>query len=128
MNQATLAQRIEVLPVVNAFDICKKVLPPTKWYVEAILQEGLSLLSGDPKVGKSFFALQAAIGVASGAEEVFGDLEVGVHGPVLYLALDDGSERRIQKRLGDLGATERAQRNLNFVYDRNFPKLGAGRR
>jgi RecA-family ATPase len=82
------------LAVVNAYDIYMKELPPTKWYVGEILQEGATLLSGDPKVGKSFLALQIAIAVAGGADNVCGSLSVGIHGRVLYLALDDGSEKR----------------------------------
>jgi AAA domain len=101
--QATQGSRTVVpesvgLTVVNAYEIYMKDLPPTKWYVGEILQEGATLLSGDPKVGKSFLALQIAIAVAGRSDRVCGSLSVGIHGRVLYLALDDGSEKRIHGR------------------------------
>src|SRR5437868_11514790 len=99
MDQPRIEPRLEV---VNAYDIYMKEFPPTKWYVGNIIHEGACLLSGDPKVGKSFFALQVAIAVAGGQETVCGSLRVGVHGRVLYLAVDDRSEKRIHSRLHQL--------------------------
>jgi hypothetical protein len=114
------------LTVVNAYDIYMKDLPPTKWYVGEILQEGATLLSGDPKVGKSFLGLQIAIAVAGRSDKVCGSLSVGIHGRVLYLALDDGSEKRIHERLHQLTTDEDAVRNIDFVYQRQLRTLGDG--
>jgi hypothetical protein len=114
------------LTVVNAYEIYMKDLPPTKWYVGEVLQEGATLLSGDPKVGKSFLALQIAIAVAGRSEAVCGSLTVGIHGRVLYLALDDGSEKRIHERLHQLTTDEDAVRNIDFVYQRNLRNLADG--
>jgi hypothetical protein len=114
------------LKVVNGLDIFKKDIPPLKWIVKPILHEGTTLLSGDPKVGKSFLALQIAIAVAGGADQVCGSLDVEHHGPVLYLALDDGSERRIQERLKALGADEGTVKNIDFVYQRTTLSLSEG--
>jgi archaellum biogenesis ATPase FlaH len=120
---------IQELTVVNAYEIFMKDTPPTKWYVEPILHQGVCLLSGDPKVGKSFLALQVALAVAGGNSTVLGTLPVRTHGRVLYLALDDGSEGRIHKRLHQLTAdgeatlVETALKNIDFVHQRNFPTL-----
>lgn len=114
------------LNIVNAYDIYVKDLPPTKWYVGEVLQEGATLLSGDPKVGKSFLALQIAIAVAGMAEGVCGSLPVGVHGRVLYLALDDGSEKRIHERLHQLTGDVDAVKNIDFVYQRQLRSLVNG--
>jgi predicted ATP-dependent serine protease len=95
------------LEVVNAYDIYMKDLPPTKWYVGDILHEGACLLSGDPKVGKSYLALQIAVAVAGTTDRICGALPVGEHGRVLYLAVDDGSEKRIHDRLHQLNCRRR---------------------
>jgi hypothetical protein len=121
--------RIDATPalhVVNAYDIYIKDLPPTKWYVGNILHEGAALLCGDPKVGKSFFALQIALAVAGNEDIVCGSLRVGQHGRVLYLALDDGSEKRIHDRLRQLTDEADGVKNLDFVYQRNLPSLSQG--
>jgi hypothetical protein len=116
----------KTLRVVNGHEIYMKNLPPTKWYVGNILHEGACLLSGDPKVGKSFLALQIAIAVAGTDESVCGSFKVGQHGPVLYLALDDGSERRIHDRLHQLTDNEDALEQIDFVYQRDLPPLSKG--
>jgi hypothetical protein len=66
------------------------------WIVEGLLPYGLSVLVGKPKVGKSFLALDIAVGVASG-ENVLGK-RYCVQGGVLMLALDD-TEQRLYRRL-----------------------------
>jgi hypothetical protein len=114
------------LEVVNAYELYMKDLPPTKWIVEPIIHEGATLLTGDPKVGKSFLALQIALAVAGGSKKLFGSLEARTHGRVLYLALDDGSEKRLHNRLRGLQLDPEATRNLDFVYQRNLPDLSNG--
>jgi hypothetical protein len=114
------------LEVVNAYDLYMKDFPPTKWIVEPIIHEGATLLTGDPKVGKSFLALQIALAVAGGSKKLFDSLEVRTHGRVLYLALDDGSEKRLHNRLRGLQLNPEATRNLDFVYQRNLPDLSNG--
>jgi len=121
-----LTTNTSTLNVVNAYDIYIKDLPPTKWYVGSLIHEGATLLSGDPKVGKSFLALQIAIAVAGGASDVCGNLAVGVHGRVLYMALDDASEKRIHKRLHELTEDRQAIRNIDFVYQRDLPSISGG--
>ena len=114
------------LEVVNAYELYMKDLPPTKWIVEPIIHEGATLLAGDPKVGKSFLALQIALAVSGGAKKLFDSLDLRTHGRVLYLALDDGSEKRLHNRLRGLQLDPEATRNLDFVYQRNLPDLSNG--
>lgn len=121
----TLANKIE-LKIMNAYDIYLKDMPPTKWHLERILHEGACLFTGDPKVGKSYFGIQLAIAVAGSAPTAFGDLEVGQHGRVLYLALDDTSEKRIHKRLHDLTDDIEAIKNIDIVSQRDLPTLKDG--
>lgn len=81
---------------INAQDLRKKVFPPIKWAVPGFLPEGLSILAGGPKVGKSILALHLSVGVAIGGC-VLGKVDVQ-RGDVLYLALED-TQRRIQERI-----------------------------
>lgn len=126
LAQQGLSPTANALHVVNGHDIYMKELPPTKWYIGNILQEGVCLLSGDPKVGKSFLALQIAIAVAGTGETACGSFQIGQHGRVLYLALDDGSEKRIRERLRQLTSDEEAVKQIDFVYQRNLPSLSKG--
>ena len=70
--------------------------PPLQWAVPGLLPEGMTILVGPPKAGKSWFIGNILLGVAAGAYAV-GKLQVGKARRVLYLALEDG-DRRMQSR------------------------------
>jgi len=74
-----------------------QVFEPLRWAVPGLVPEGMSLLIGGPKIGKSWLALDIALAVASGGRAL-GHLEVGQPRPVLLLALEDG-DRRLQERI-----------------------------
>ena len=76
-------------------EIMRTEYPDPRWAVEGILSEGLNLLAGKPKLGKSWFALSLGLTVAGGGVAL-GGIAVS-QGPVLYLALEDRF-RRIKKR------------------------------
>ena len=90
---------------INAQDLRNKVFPPVKWAVPGFLPEGLSILAGGPKVGKSILALHLSVGVAIGGC-VLGKIFVQ-QGDVLYLALED-TQRRLQDRIngGELASDD----------------------
>jgi hypothetical protein len=69
---------------------------PPKWAVPGIICEGVSLLCGPPKVGKSWASLGLGLAVAAGGK-AFDSIAVE-GGPVLYLALED-TARRLQSRM-----------------------------
>lgn len=70
--------------------------PDPKWAVPGLFPEGVTLLAGAPKVGKSWLCLGLALSVASGGRAL-GSIEVE-QGAALYLALED-TPRRLQRRL-----------------------------
>lgn len=70
--------------------------PPMRWAVDGVLAEGVNVLAGAPKFGKSWMALGLGVAVASGGR-AFGRIPVE-QGDVLYLALED-TGRRLQSRL-----------------------------
>lgn len=71
--------------------------PAVKWAIPRLVPEGLAILAGKPKLGKSFLALQMCEAVGGGEGKPFGvdDIEIG---DVLYCALED-SRRRLHSRL-----------------------------
>ncbi|SEF30144.1 AAA domain-containing protein [Amycolatopsis pretoriensis] len=76
-------------------ELMREEFPPPKWAVPGLLAEGLNLLAGAPKLGKSWFSLGTGAAIANG-DPVLGSIEVE-RGPVLYCALED-TGRRLQRR------------------------------
>ena len=77
-------------------ELLRSAYPPVKWAVNGVISTGLTLLGGAPKMGKSHITLDIALGVACGGR-CFSGLSCN-QGSVLYLSLDNDSERRIQER------------------------------
>lgn len=73
--------------------------PEPTWAVPGIVAEGVSLLCGPPKVGKSWASLDLGLQIAAGGQ-AFDSIDVDA-GEVLYLALED-TGRRLQSRMGKL--------------------------
>ena len=83
----------------NAAELKTMKFEPVRYIVPQYVSEGVALLIGRPKIGKSWLALDLAVACASGSS-VLGSLKP-VNGNVLYLALEDG-KRRLQRRLDKL--------------------------
>jgi RecA-family ATPase len=60
-----------------------------------MLPEGLTLLAGKPKLGKSWLAFSVALSIAAGGGAL--GAQPVAKGDVLYLALEDNA-RRLQSR------------------------------
>ena len=84
-------------------------LPKTRFCIEGILPQGVAMISGAPKIGKSWMMLDWAIRIAKG-EEVW-NLKT-TEGTTLYLCLED-NWNRIQSRLFDV--TDEAPGNAHFA-------------
>ena len=84
---------------VTAADLMAAELPPVRWGVRGVLPEGVTLIAGKPKLGKSWLVLGLCVAVAAGGVAL-GTRQVE-QGDVLYLALED-NRRRLQKRLGKM--------------------------
>ncbi|MFF9767473.1 AAA family ATPase [Streptomyces sp. NPDC014636] len=96
--------------------------PEPKWAVPGILAEGVSVLAGPPKVGKSWLSLGLGLSVAAGGQ-AFDSVPVQ-GGPVLYLALED-TPRRLQTRMGKLLGGQPAPAGLTLVTEcPPFPQGG----
>lgn len=97
------------LQTIDADTLLSTPLPVTKFIVEGLLPEGLHILAGSPKVGKSWLALWICFQVSKGGP-VWG--LTTTPGTVLYLCLED-SYTRIQNRLFQL--TDDAPNTLHFA-------------
>lgn len=93
----------------------KEHFPPIEFVVPGLIPEGLTLLVGGPKLGKSWLALGIAVAASEGGRAL-GTIAVDSR-PVLYLALEDGP-RRLQSRLTKLGLRSWSRR-LMFMTE--FP-------
>jgi hypothetical protein len=80
---------------ISAAALQHKTFPAVTQVVPGLIVEGLSILAGRPKVGKSWAALDICIGVADERPALGGITPIG--GDVLYCALED-TERRLQSR------------------------------
>ena len=103
---------------ITATDLLRMTLPPVRFIVPGILPEGLALLVGRPKVGKSWLCLDLAIAIAAGGMAL-GKIQVEPH-EVLYLALEDNL-RRLQARLKILLLMDGPPMGLHFKLD--WPRL-----
>jgi len=105
----------------TAADLLSMDLPEPRWVVEGIVPEGLTLLAGKPKVGKSWLCLQLALSVA-GVDAGLGGTAPNAGG-VLYLALED-SNRRLRYRLAALLVDKSPPAALHLATE--WPRLPAG--
>jgi len=103
-------------------DLLSWEVPPVRWAIPGILPEGLMLLAGKPRLGKSWLALSLALSVAAGGM-VLGTQPV-TQGDVLYLALEDNA-RRLQARTRQLLASMTSvPSGMECALD--WPRLGEG--
>jgi RecA-family ATPase len=82
--------------LVSAETLATIVFPEPRWAVPGLIPEGLSILAGRPKLGKSFLALNLGIAVAAGRS--FLGHFAAPEGDAVYFALED-TQRRLQRRL-----------------------------
>ena len=98
-QRAAIAETNGHLKTFTAAELMAEELAEVKWVVPGILPEGVTLLAGKPKLGKSWLALGVAIAVASGGVAL--GIKPVEAGDVLYMALED-NRRRLRKRFGKL--------------------------
>lgn len=98
--------------IINAADLDTMEFPELTEHVPGLIVEGLTLLVGPPKVGKSWLVGDIACGCAYGGR-VLGAIPVRAR-PVLLASLED-SERRVQSRLKKVTRGQPLPRNLDVV-------------
>ena len=114
-------RRITTSVFPSAAELMAREIPPVRWIVPGIVPEGVALLAGKPKLGKSWLALGLCVAVASGGV-AFGTVHVE-KGAALYLALED-NERRLQFRLTKILAGAEVPDGLHYSIE--CPRLDEG--
>ncbi len=120
VKKSKRSQRFEVL---SLDDLMRTEYPEPNWAVHGLLAEGLNLLAGNPKSGKSMLALNLCLTVAGGGLALE-DMQV-TPGDVLYLSLED-QFRRVQRRAKKMAKllTPDARRRLSVVTQ--WPRVHKG--
>ena len=90
-----MADKNVKLAVIDGETLMDMKLPPTKFCVETLLPQGMCILGGASKIGKSWWVLDLCVRIAKG--EPMWDLKT-TKGTTLYLCLED-TLRRVQNRL-----------------------------
>ncbi len=93
-------------------------IPPTRYIVEGLIPQGLHVLAGAPKVGKSFLTLWLCIRIAKG--EPVWEFSTNPCG-TLYISLEDTPER-IKLRIS--GMSEEFPENMRLTT--HADTLGCG--
>lgn len=105
----------------TAADLVRMEFPEPRFAVDGIVPEGVTILAGRPKHGKSWLCLGLGVAIAAGGHAL-GQIPVE-QGDVLYLALED-NQRRLKSRLLTLLGDEEAPRRLWFHTD--WPRVDKG--
>jgi len=96
---------------------------PIKYVVPGYIAEGLTILGGRPKLGKSWLALDWVVSVASGGQSLGVKCDLG---DSFYLALED-NQRRLQDRLRVIPKLKSIRPNLSRLsLLTEAPKIGEG--
>lgn len=113
-------RRREVIPWDKLYEM---KLPPVKWVIRDLLPEGLTVLAGAPKVGKSWLAQSLSLSVASG-KDALGHFPSN-QGQVLHLALED-TVQRFQERMKKLCHVKPVSALANANFAQNWDTLPEG--
>jgi hypothetical protein len=112
----------EGLKLITAADLDRQEFPPVSYVIPGYVAEGVTLLAGKPKCGKSWMALDWSLAVGCGGY-AFGDVPVE-KGDVLYLALED-NQRRLQRRVRQFLGDE-AEKPSRVSFATECPTLDKG--
>lgn len=100
---------MERLDTRSCEEIMMTVYKPVEFVVDGLIAQGLYILAGAPKVGKSWLSLDICLSIAKGEKVLEHETKCGT---ALCLCLEDSFER-IQKRLYEL--TDEPTDNLHFA-------------
>ena len=89
---------MENMKTVNGEELVDMNLPPARFCVDTLLPQGICILGGAPKVGKSWLVLDLCVRIAQGLP--VWNLKT-TQGTALYLCLED-TLRRVQDRLNSI--------------------------
>ncbi len=97
-------------------------IEPIRFVIDDLVPEGLTMLAGRPKLGKSWLALGMSLSVCAGIPALGHNTTPA---EVLYIALEDG-ERRLQDRVRKLGGEALGDALGRFHYRTEWPTFNHG--
>ena len=109
--------------VFTAADLQRKTFAPVSYCVPELIPEGLTIIAGKPKIGKSWLALDICIAIAAG-RICLGERKP-VPGAVLYAAMED-NPRRLQRRIDRLLSPFNAQWPQRLTLTTSWRRLDKG--
>lgn len=121
VNKTPIQRNGALARLKTARELVRQEYPDPKWAVPGILPEGLNILGGKPKYGKSIMALNICMAITTGVK-VFGNIQAK-KGRAVYLSLED-TERRLDDRVMTMITTERVPDTLHLATE--WPKMGSG--
>lgn len=101
-----MEKEVKLLEVIDGETLMDMQFPKSRFCIHSLLPQGISILGGAPKIGKSWMVLNWCVRIAKGEEVWNLPTEKGT---VLYLCLED-SLARIQDRLNCI--TDEVPNNL----------------
>ena len=108
-------------PLENGNELRERYIPPAVYLVDEMVTTGLGMVVAPPKFGKSWFALDLALSIATGTP-FFGKRTT--RAGVLYYALED-NDRRVQRRMNQVSGEERKDLSW-FYHTEDAPTMGEG--
>ena len=106
---------------ISAAELMALELPEVRWAVPGIVPEGVTLLAGKPKLGKSWLTLDLGVAISTGGVAL--GTKRAEQGECLYLALED-NRRRLQRRLDKLLSGRAAPAGFHLALA--WPRLDEG--
>ncbi|MBD5103291.1 MAG: AAA family ATPase [Ruminococcaceae bacterium] len=106
------------LELISSVEIMNTPMKKQRFIVDGMIYPGLHILSGDPKIGKSWMMLDMCLAVAKGESFLGRKTE---QGQVVYMALED-TFVSLQSRMYEL--TDEPSENLSFALIVN--SIGSG--
>ena len=109
--------------IFSAAELQRQTFPPVSYCVPDLIPEGLTIIAGKPKIGKSWLALDVCIAVAAG-RFCLGERKP-VQGDTLYAAMED-NPRRLQRRIDRLLSPVSAQWPERLTLTNSWRRLDKG--
>ena len=97
----------------TARELMESDIPEVKWVVPDLIPSGLTVLAGDAKIGKSFFAWNIALSVALGGMAL-SEFSIETPRNVTYLALED-PQALLKDRIKMMTGDNRTPDNLHII-------------
>ena len=113
-KQADRQMSLDRATMISAQEVKSTSYPETPDLVDGLFRQGMILLAGQPKVGKSYAMLNLAVAVCNKGGKVWGHYPVSEPVNTIYVAMES-SYNELQERFQQIGPGESMPDNLFFM-------------